>query len=209
MGSNSSHYIVKNKDTNQLETICLESGEVISRAGVDLSVYRFNLDTAMLICQKVREGMTMQAVSNELGVDLSVIHYWQRANSNFAEEIKLARKDRADYYHDKVISIANEISDKDDVPVAKFKVDQYKWAAEKGNPDMYGAKTQVSGSIENKVSMIVLNTGINRIKKDIEVQYEQKDEGTSGQQITGTDGKGVSANGQTEEGDSTSGDSEE
>lgn len=198
MGSVKSHYIVKNPKTGELETICLETGEVISKEHADLSRYKFNSELATLVCQKVREGGTFKKVCADLNIDLAVLHYWQRAYPHFANEIRLARLDRADYYHDKVLEEAENVQTKDDVIVAKFKVDQYKWAAEKGNPDAYGAKTQVSGSIENKVSMIVLNTGIKRIKPDIEVQYEHKeDQSNIGQQTSGTDGAGVQRPDQT------------
>ena len=192
MRSTKSHYIVKNKDTGQLETICLETGEVISRQGVDLSRFRYSLETALVICQKIREGYTYKKVCQEIGLDLSILHYWMRSNPQFADEIRLARQDRADYYHDKVLEETENVVDKDDVAVAKFKTDQYKWAAEKGNPEAYGQKTQVSGSIENKISMIVLNTGIKRLKPDIEVQYERKeDQSNIGQQTSGDNGEGV------------------
>lgn len=202
MGSSKSHYIVKNQKTGQLETICLETGEVISRDGVDLSRFKYNMETALLVCQKIREGMTYKSICQEIGLDLSVLHYWMRAYPQFNEEIRLARQDRADYYHDRVLEVTDSVQDKEEVPVAKFKVDQYKWAAEKGNPEAYGQKTQVSGTIENKVSMIVLNTGIKRLKPDIEVQYEHKeDQSNIGQQTSGDIGSGIQedASGEPEE----------
>jgi hypothetical protein len=177
MNAKTNHYVVKNPSTGKLETICLETGEVISDHQVDVSRYRFNIDTALLICQKVREGQTLKSIACEPDLpDLAIIHYWQRSNPQFSEEIKLARQERAEYYHDRVVQLADEVVDKDEVPVARFKADTYKWAAEKGNPERYGQKTQVSGSIENKVSMIVLNTGIKRAKPDVEVEVTKKEE---------------------------------
>ena len=93
-----------------------------------------------------------------------MINYWRRNNIQFDEEIKQARKERAEHYHDKVIEIADEIVDKDDVPVANFKATQYKWAAEKGDPSSYGSKIEHTGS--NVAPAIVVVTGIKRAPQE-------------------------------------------
>jgi hypothetical protein len=169
--------IVKNKTTGQLETICLDTGEVLN-TGInpkDMSKYKFNMDTALLVCQKIREGATLKQIGDDPALpNLTVIHYWRRSNLSFNEEIKLARKERAEYYHDKVLEIAEETVDRDEVTVAKFKTDQYRWAAEKGDPSSYGNKIEHSGS--NTAPSIVIVTGIKR-ELDIEVtEYEQVEE---------------------------------
>lgn len=176
---NKSLVVVQNKDTGKLETVCLETGEVISKEGdnKDLSYFKFNYDMALLICQRVREGYTLKRLGEDPDLpELAVIHYWLRSNASFKEEMKLARADRAEYYHDKVLDIADGTERGEQVQVNKFKADQYKWAAEKGNPDRYGNKTTIDGTIENKVSMIVLNTGIVRKKPDIEVEHVKENE---------------------------------
>jgi len=166
--SNYSTHLVKNLVTGDLETICLDTGEVLKAVSIhELDKYRFNFDMALLICQKIREGATLKQIGDDPTLpSLTVIHYWRRTNATFDEEIKLARKDRAEYYADKVIEIANEVVDKDDVPVAKFKADQYKWAAEKGDPSSYGNKIEHTGS--NVAPSIVVVTGISRLP-DVEV----------------------------------------
>lgn len=179
--NNYSTAIVKNKETGQLETICLDTGEVLN-TGInprDMSKYKFNLDTALLICQKIREGATLKQIDADPDLpSLTVIHYWRRTNISFNEEIKLARKERAEYYHDKVLEIADETVDRDDVSVAKFRADQYKWAAEKGDPSSYGNKVEHTGS--NTAPSIVIVTGIKR-EPDIEAEYEITEAETSGE----------------------------
>lgn len=165
--------IVKNSQTGKLETICLDTGEVLNTGmnPCDMSKYKFHLDTALLICQKIREGATLKVIDADPNLpSLTVIHYWRRTNLSFNEEIKLARKERAEYYHDKVLEIADETVDRDDVAVAKFRSDQYKWAAEKGDPSSYGNKVEHTGS--NTAPSIVIVTGIKR-NEDIEASYEQ------------------------------------
>lgn len=158
--------LVKNKVTGELETVCLDTGEVIKSLQVhEMDKYKFNFDMAMLVCQKIREGATLKEIADDATLpSLTVIHYWRRTNATFDEEIKLARKERAEYYHDRVLEIADEVVDRDDVPVAKFKADQYRWAAEKGDPSSYGNKVEHSGS--NTAPAIVVVTGIDR-KPDV------------------------------------------
>jgi len=173
--------IVKNQATGKLETICLDTGEVLN-VGVnpnDMSKYKFSLDTALLVCQKIREGATLKQIGDDPSLpSLTVIHYWRRSNLSFNEEIKLARKERAEFYHDKVLEITEQTVDRDEVTVAKFKADQYRWAAEKGDPSSYGNKVEHSGS--NTAPSIVIVTGIKR-QPDIEVvEYEQVEKEESG-----------------------------
>ena len=160
--------VVKNPTTGDLETVCLDTGEVLN-GRVDLSKYRYNLDTALLICQAIREGSTLKKLhDNPNFPNATVINYWRRNNMQFDEEIKQARKERAEHYHDKVIEIAEDCVDKDDVPVAKFKSDSYKWAAEKGDPGSYGTKVEHSGS--NVAPAIVVVTGIKRASEEAQIE---------------------------------------
>lgn len=201
--------VVRDPDTGELQTVCLDTGEIISRESDrrDLSKYKFDYQTALLICQKVREGYTLKKLGEDKSLpDLPVIHYWLRSNASFKEEMKMARKDRAEYYHDQVIDIANATTSAEEVQVNKFKTDQYKWAAEKGNPERYAKHTNIDGSIENKVSMIVLNTGINRKKPDIEVTHEEEDESIEREEQASVADRGrvqeyVSKEGNPEEGE--------
>lgn len=173
-GNNYNTAIVKNPKTGELETVCLDTGEVVRSLQVnELEKYKFNFDTALLVCQKIREGATLKEIHDDPTLpELTVIHYWRRTNPTFDEEIKLARKERAEYYHDRVIQIADEVVDRDDVAVAKFKADQYRWAAEKGDPSSYGNKVEHTGS--NTAPSIVVVTGIER-KPDVVVEAKSKE----------------------------------
>lgn len=177
--------IVRNK-LGELETICLDTGEVIGTVSdKDLSRYRFNLETAALICQSIREGKTLKAIGEDPNFpSLQVIHYWRRTNATFDAEIKLARKERAEYYHDKVLEIADEVSEKEEIPVAKFKAEQYKWAAEKGDPSSYGNKIEHTGN--NVAPSFIVVTGVPKRKIDIETESreitdEEKNIGRNGE----------------------------
>jgi len=195
--------IVRNS-LGELETICLDTGEVISSvSSQDLSKYRFNLETAALICQSIREGKTLKAIGEDTNFpSLQVVHYWRRTNATFDAEIKLARKERAEYYHDKVLDITDSVMDKDEVAVARFKTEQYKWAAEKGDPSSFGNKIEHTGN--NTAPAFIVITGVPRRKIDIEVESkevvnEQKDEITDGgRPVCGSEPRGIPQASETE-----------
>jgi len=198
--------IILNTKTGKYELICLDTGETISQDNLvaDLSKYRFNMEQGLLVCQAIREGKTLQEIAKDpMYPSIHVIAYWRKNNPTFDEEIKLARKQRAEYYHDRVLELANTISDDANVAVAKFKADQYRWAAEKGDPSSYGNKIEHTGS--NVAPSIVVFTGINRQAKPdiIEVINEQKDSNTRGQSDKVSDSGGVSGIGGDSEGELT------
>ena len=184
--------IVLNKQTGKYEVICLDTGEVINQKDqVDLSKYRFNLEQGLRICQAIREGKTLMEIADDPTFpSIHVISYWRKMQPQFDEEIKLARKQRAEYYHDKVLELANTISDDDNVAVAKFKADQYRWAAEKGDPSSYGNKIEHTGS--NVAPSIIVYTGIDRRQPDIiEVTNEQKNTSVNRQSVGDDGAEGV------------------
>lgn len=184
--------VVLNEVTGKYEVVCLDTGEVIDEKNqIDLSKYRFSMEQAMRICQAIREGKTlMQIAEDSTFPSIHVISYWRKLNTQFDEEIRLARKQRAEYYHDKVLELANTISDDDNVAVAKFKADQYRWAAEKGDPSSYGNKIEHTGS--NVAPSIIVYTGIDRRQPDvIEVINEQKNTSIDRQSVGDDGAEGV------------------
>ena len=84
------------------------------------------------ILMLVTEGRTMREVSAEIGIPYYVLYGWTRAYKEFKSGLKQARKDRAEYYHDKVLEIADNTTNKNVRP-NKLKVDAYRWAASVGS----------------------------------------------------------------------------
>ena len=114
---------------------------------------------------------------------LHVINHWLRTDKMFQAEMKLARKARAEYYHDQVAGIAKnacnlEYGTKEDIASVKLAADQFKWLAERNNPERFGAKVTHEGSVDKPIVMRVINTGINRAPDVIttakEVTHEQE-----------------------------------
>ena len=168
--------VVLNKNTGEYDTIHVPTGEVIS--GSELSAqskkFVFNADIARVyVCQLLREGRTMLDISKMSDMpSASLISSWRQRHPMFKEALELARKERAEVYHDKVVEQADElVSDsptKEEIAGKKVAIDAYKWAASKGDPSRYGPKQEVTTK-EEKATTIVLNTGIVR-RSDQEVE---------------------------------------
>ena len=90
--------------------------------------------------------------------------------------------DRAEGYHDKILCMAERLDEagslvtKEEIAAKKVSIDAYKWAAEKGNPDLYGKKQEIRHEGAAPQTMLVINTGIVRKPKEIkpDVIVEQK-----------------------------------
>lgn len=175
----SSTKVIKNKRTDKYELICLETGEVLQKDihQLDFSGYKFDETKASLVCELLTEGKSMMTIAQRQDTPpLSVIQYWRRKNPIFDEEVRWARKARAEYFHDQVLDLAENIVEKDDIPVAKFKAEQYKWAAEKGDPSTFGNKVEHTGKIEGGQTLVVV-TGIDRSVGIKEIESEVIDGG--------------------------------
>jgi hypothetical protein len=178
---NKNEIVVRDKVSGDLQIIDMNTGELIqssSKLDLDASQYVFSYEKALLICQEVAAGRTLLDIGNDISFPpLHVINHWQRTDRMFAEEMKLARRARADHYHDRVAEIAqNAVNlsyrEKEDIACAKLAADQYKWLADKGNPEKYSSKVVHEGSAEKPIVMRVINTGITRKKPDIIVEPE-------------------------------------
>lgn len=152
-----------NRQTGKLETFNIHTGELIVREGEAKNSFVYSLEMADAICNLIREGCTLNEISKYEGMPpLHVIYRWRSYHPDFAEKIKKAKLDRAEFYHDKAASILETASraTKDDVPAIKLQFDGYLKLAEKNNPEEYQAKpAQVAGA---GTTVIMINTGINR-----------------------------------------------
>lgn len=181
-------------EAGDIEIIDMMTGELILNVSApDPSIhnYAFHYAKALMICQYITEGATLNDISLMEGMPpLNVIMHWQRCDRMFAEQMKQARLARSDYHHEKILDLADRASagtlNKDQVSSIKLGTDLYKWSAEKTNPEKYGAKVTHEGSTEKPILMRVINTGINREPKpDIlvvpteEIIYDNEDSSES------------------------------
>ena len=174
-------HVVYNAETREYELISLESGEIVSSGGLKgtLAQYVFDADIAVFICQELRSGKTLTQIGEDQRFPpYEVITHWRRMHPLFEDQVKLARMDRAEGYHDKIVHMADKLDSsgnmmsREELGAKKLAIDAYKWAAEKGNPEQYGKKQEIRH--ENAApTTIIVNTGIVRQPKpDVIVNQE-------------------------------------
>ena len=166
-------YAVYDKQTKKLDTISTITGEVINES-TDIAQYLYTIAMGDMICNLLREGKTLLAISEmESMPALHTLYNWRASNPEFKKKTIQAKKERAEYYHDRAAALVEEAQHltKDDVPANKLAIDSFIKLAEKGSPEEFAAKPQL---LQTQVApaMIVINTGINREPVTVEVQHE-------------------------------------
>lgn len=171
--------VIRNKETGDLEVIDLDTGELVQSSGKEVHsdpVFQFNYAIALEICQLVRKGYRMTQIAEMPGMpSVDIIAFWQRREKMFAEELRQAKRDRAELHYEKVLEIADQALDgvfptQAAAASARLASDSYKWAAEKMYPERFGNKVVHEGNTEKPILMRVINTGINRQLPDVVVQ---------------------------------------
>lgn len=143
---------------------------------------------------KVCERSDMPSYSN--------ICKWRRLYPEFEKKLEQARQDRAELYFEKTLEIAESTdANRDEINLAKLKIDAYRKSAQVGNPDRFGDRQNVKAQVA--VGSYVIETGIRRdqdpgFNKDITLEIsdaERRDESSEdgshdehrGEQHTGDD----------------------
>lgn len=153
-----------NKQTKLLETFNIHTGELVQREGELVSQFVYSIEIADAMCALIREGTTLKNIAAmDQFPNLHIIYNWQNHYPDFKMKMKQAKKDRAEYFHDKAVGVLEDADgiSKEEVPGAKLQFDGFLKLAEKGNPDAYNPKPQqlIGGAAP---AMIIINTGINR-----------------------------------------------
>ena len=143
----------------------IETGEVTGESGQwvrPVSIITYNIPMADQVCELVRQGRTYAQIVERMGLgSVQTIYRWRNKHPDFEENLKAARRDRADYYHDQVMKVADGDIVKEEVAAMKLKTDIWKWGAEKANPQEYGNQTKITGD-SNAPLQIMVDTGIKR-----------------------------------------------
>lgn len=129
------------------------------------TIWPYSRTLADQIIIEIVEGKTLKDISKLKGFPpLHTLYYWMRQYPEFEEAVDWAKKRRAEHYHDKVIEVAERTKKKSEVNVNKLKISAYKWAAQVGSPQDYGAQeSRNNGATQINVQ---IDTGINRGEKD-------------------------------------------
>jgi transposase-like protein len=123
------------------------------------------------VCALVAEGHTISKIARMEGLPpLNTLYRWRREHPEFREELKEARKMRAEIMHDKVLELA-DTTEKETVMEDRLKKEIYQWGAEKGDPDEYGVR--VKSAVEVSAPGVwIIQTGVPTQAPPIEVKSE-------------------------------------
>jgi len=152
----------------ELEVVDMISGEILTtERHLEVGArYKYTPDYGRAICSLIAEGRTLSECVRMKGVPpLSILYSWMERYPDFRERLEQARRDRAEVYHDMIISSAEAIEDKESAIVETARINALKWAAERGNPRRYGSKVEVDQRHSGEVGFYVLDTGIRRKKE--------------------------------------------
>lgn len=149
-----------NKESQKYDIIDISTGRNFAQEEHKPVAHTYSTMLADHICGLVREGRTLKDICQQKDMPtINRIYGWLNIYPDFKRRYQMARRDRADHFHDEALSIALNVGHKDDVPAAKLAVDTLKWAAEKANPENYGQKTEVKQTSAQSVT-ITLHTGV-------------------------------------------------
>ena len=151
---------VQNKETGQLQTFDMITGEEIYRDGRLLKDHQFiyTVEDGMIISSLVREGKTLKEIASLPDMpSLHLIYAWRRLQPDFAKSLAGAKADRAEYFRDKAVAILEDTDDASNLGVAKFKFDGYTKLAAQDNPAEFGQKREDGGSAPTQ---IIIQTGV-------------------------------------------------
>ena len=179
--ANNGTYTYLDKATNKLTTIDVFTGEevITSLPAISQPKIPYTVPLAQAIYTLIREGKTNKQIASIVGMpSTSLIYQWMARYPDFAWNIKQAKFDRAHTFHDKIVEITERMDgegclDKETLATTKEVVSNYKWLAEKGNPQDYGASTKISGDRDNPLAITVIDTGIRR-RAPVEVVDESE-----------------------------------
>lgn len=164
-----------NPRTGKLETYDYRTGDLMGTEEGLTSKYVYTFALGQAICNLVREGKTIKWITQQDNMPAySTVSNWRNLFPDFDAMMKQARRDRAEYYHDKAVEALEgaEGAGREELPAAKLQVEGFMKLAEKGNPEAFNPKQNVLQNA-NAPTMIVINTGINREPINIEVNNEK------------------------------------
>lgn len=99
----------------------------------------------------MQEGKSLRQICRENGWPHSTVLAW--LGKEFSDQYAQAQEQRADYYFDEMIEIADEVpADKNAIAAARLRIDTRKWIMGRMNPKKYSDRVNVDMSGETKVT---------------------------------------------------------
>lgn len=105
------------------------------------------------ICEAIANKTPLARLCNERDhlPAARTVYRWLREHDEFCQNYARAKEEQADLMVEEMLEIADE-TDREDVQVARLRVDTRKWAASKFKPKKYGdlSKVELEGSLDIK-----------------------------------------------------------
>ena len=180
------HQYLWNDRLQTFEVLDLKTGKLVSNYK---AITRESMSTSVsyhpamgdIICDAIRRGKKLKDLESDPSFPpIAAIQLWKSTNPEFRRRLEGAYRDRAERFHDDALDVAmSAISAPKEMQAGlKLAVSTLQWAAEKGNPDRYGAKKEQSSGNSGGVTVIidtgVKNNGSTHINIDVDHNGEFK-----------------------------------
>lgn len=144
------------------------------------SIYKNKRDLCLEIAMEIANGKTFYQLDKlKQFPSTRTVFYWYARDQEFKNLIDEARRVRAEFYHDKLVEVAEDVEE-DNARSSKVKADIFKTLMSVNDKERFGQATKQEPS--PPVVNIVFQTGIHRedSTKVIEVVHENKEPVASG-----------------------------
>lgn len=152
---------------DRLTRIDTPQGPVFIEKGINFDILRhstgepYSQVLSDLICERIVNGSTLIAACNELNLGYATICRWRRENEDFRKKLDDARKDRAEYLHDEMLTRARHSRTS-----ARTHIEALQYAMERGDPGSYAPKAKQGEGVG--AITFVISTGIDRTPPGVE-----------------------------------------
>lgn len=153
-----------NRSTNLVEIVDIYTGEVIAKENPGV-IYRTDIvyseEVIDVICGLLVNGESLTKICKMPGMpSYNLFCKWKRIHPHINEQLDNARRDRAEFFRDKLLEEADAAESDDPINAHRLRVEAYKWAA--GVDDgKYSPRAKIEATI-NHPTRIIVHTGINR-----------------------------------------------
>jgi hypothetical protein len=118
----------------------------------------YNSNVALEICERIAAGEKYEDVQRAMGLPKNSITRWAIKYPSFGEALLMARRLSAPVFEDKALSIADNLSDIEHVTpqvvsARGHAMNQYRWSAERRNPETYQRKPDQTSGVT-----VIINT---------------------------------------------------
>lgn len=140
--------------------VFLEKGLSLDAYNKRSKAYVYSETICDIICQRITQGESLTRICKDENMpSYQQVSRWRRRYDHFEMSLRQATEDRGHVMRDMVLAETVGDLSKDEVPAARLRSEIRRWAAEKDNPESYGARTKVVGDINAPLKLII-ETGV-------------------------------------------------